>query len=58
MQGLFGRLKEKIVRAVSAPAQEEIGNIRDMISSLQSTTKSFEAEETNRRLSLTLETIR
>mgnify|MGYP000880669330 FL=1 len=55
MQGLFGRLKDKLVRAVSAPAQEELGNLKDMLSSLQSTTKPFDADETKRRLELILE---
>lgn len=55
MQGLFERLKEKLVKAVAAPAQEELGNIRDMISSLQTTTKVFDSEETSKRLGLILE---
>lgn len=55
MQGLFGRLKDKLVRAVSTPAQEELGNIRDMLSSLQSTTKPFDVDETKKRLELALE---
>ena len=43
------------MKAVGAPAQEELGNLKDMLSSLQSTTKPFDVEETERRLELILE---